>query len=267
MSWIDAHCHLSDIRLSSALPGLLKQCEAEGIRQFILGGVDPDDWNRQSDLDRHYPGKFLKVFGFHPWAVHDLAMQSAPGQAVGSIERILQKLEPLLNDCVALGETGLDAARSRLKGSRAEQLFAFESQLALAKTRHKPLVLHVVRAHPTALDILAAHKPSQGGIVHSYSGTWAEARKYLDLGLTLSISARITHPDAHDLHETVSRAPADRLVFETDAPDQPPHGAASKLHTPLSLLRVVDKVSELRGEQAEAWLDRSRDNLQRIFNI
>lgn len=118
-----------------------------------------------------------------------------------------------------------------------------------------------------ALDILTAHKPLYGGLVHSFSGTWGDARKYLDLGLTLSISARITYPEAHDLHEIVRLAPADRLVFETDAPDQPPHGATDKLHTPLSLLRVVHKVSELRGESHETWLDRSRDNLKRIFNI
>ena len=71
----------------------------------------------------------------------------------------------------------------------------------------------------------------------------------------------MTYPDAHDLHETVLKAPTDRLVFETDAPDQPPYGSPEKVHTPLSLLKVVQKVSEIRSETPQTLLDRSRDTI------
>jgi TatD DNase family protein len=121
-------------------------------------------------------------------------------------------------------------------------------------------VLHVVRAHALALETLKSARLGTC-LIHSFSGTWTDARQYLDLGCILSISARVTYPDAHDLHETVLKAPLDRLVFETDAPDQPPYGAAEKVHTPLSLLKVVQKVSEIRSVTRDQLLDRSRDTI------
>jgi TatD DNase family protein len=288
--WIDAHCHLSDPRIAADLDRVLDECANHGITRFVLGGVDPKDWQRQRELDERYPGKFVRVYGLHPWWVHDLiAHNSSRDEHVASpdnssrdefatasatFHQAIMRLESEVAQCAALGETGLDNARDRFKHSRELQLQAFEAQLALAQKHRKPLVLHIVKAHALALETLERRKPANGGLVHSFSGAWADARRYLDLGLTLSVSARVTYPDAADLHETVRKAPADRLVFETDAPDQPPYGApvtpAGKLHTPLSLLKVVQKVSEIRGESPESpelWLDRSRDKLVRLFAL
>jgi TatD DNase family protein len=244
----------------------LEDCLRAGISRFILGGIGPEEWDRQDELALAYPGKFIKVFGLHPWRVDELASKAS---GASQITRELEKLAVRLAQAGALGETGLDAGRDRFKRSKPAQLAAFETQLDLARERAKPLVLHVVRAHSVALEILARKRASLGlgGLVHSFSGSWADARNYLDLGFTLSVSARITHPDAHDLRETTAKAPAERLVFETDAPDQPPYGCTSKLHTPLSLLKVIDKVSEIRSEAPEVLLDRSRDILKRIFRF
>jgi TatD DNase family protein len=259
MSYVDAHCHLSDPRAAGDLERTLASCARVGITRFVLGGVDPADWDRQEQLDRTHPGTFVKVFGLHPWWVHE--------HSEAELDVALAALERRLAGCAALGETGLDAARDRFKTSRDRQLSAFEAQLALAARADRPVVLHVVRAHEAALERLAAAAPPRGGLVHSFSGTWGDARRYLDLGLTLSVSARITHPRAHELRETVRRAPADRLVFETDAPDQPPYGSPDKVHTPLSLLKVVDEVSKIRAEPAETLLKTSLENLRRILRF
>jgi TatD DNase family protein len=258
MNWVDAHCHLSDERLKAQLPSLLGECEKAGIHRFVMGGVDPREWERQAELERAYPGRCVRVFGLHPWWVHDHPQEIDAG---------LEALRQQASNCAAIGETGLDGARDRLKTSRSQQLHAFEAQIEIAREATKPLVLHIVRAHAPAIEVLERTRPAHGGIIHSFSGTWADARKYLDLGFTLSISARVTYPNAHDLHETAQKAPGDRLVFETDAPDQPPYGFPGKVHTPLSLLKVVQRISEIRQENPETLLDRSRDNLQRILRF
>jgi TatD DNase family protein len=262
MRWIDAHCHLSDPRVS--IEPLLSECRHSGIDRFVLGGVDPEDWERQDQLDLAHPSTFIKVFGLHPWKVDEWV---GLGEAT-RLSEALTELERRLPGIRALGETGLDAARDRFKRSKAEQLRCFEAQVELAAHFSKPLVLHVVRAHAAALELLESRRSQvRGGLVHSFSGTWQDARRYLDLGLVLSVSARITFPDATDLHETVLKAPPDRLVFETDAPDQPPHGSTVKTNSPLSLLKVVQRASEIRSESPESLLDRSRDILTGLFQI
>lgn len=276
--WIDAHCHLSDARVYPDVERILRDCARAGVTRFILGGVDPVEWERQAELDRRFPGSFLKVFGLHPWWVHALADRYGdPADRLDRIDKALELLGRSIGErdapgaAVAIGETGLDGARGRLKagnGSRAEQIHAFRGQLSLARTHRLPLVLHIVRAHNLALEVLSepAHA-GLGGMVHSFSGSAADARAYLRRGWLLSFSSAITYPRAGKLREVLRACPPAQLVFETDAPDQPPHGHEGPLHSPVSLFKVVQEASAIRNEPAEGLLARSRANLERVFRL
>ncbi len=260
--WIDAHCHLSDPRIFDRAAEILGECKRVGVGRFFLGGVDESDWKRQRDLDSKFPGRFFKAFGLHPWWVHGLG--AAPDRGFSPLDAALERLRAELPDAHALGETGLDAARGRMKDGGELQLRAFRAQLAMALEIGKPLVLHVVRAHSQALQVLE-ESAGLGGMVHSFSGNAADAERYLRMGLLLSISARIVHPDADELRAIVRDAPADQLVLETDAPDQAPWGSDQKLHFPVTLIRVAEAVAKVRGGDSAQWLDSSRDNLRRVF--
>lgn len=267
--WIDAHCHLSDERVFSNITCILQDCEAVGITRFILGGVDPSEWARQTELDARFPGRFFKVFGLHPWWVDALVERLVERNDRNiAIEAGLEELQRQLSSVIAIGEAGLDGARGRLKRSGPEQIQVFRGQLDLAKKKEKPLALHVVRAHPHALQILG-DTPYLGlkGMVHSFSGTVQDARRYLEMGWLLSFSAHITHPSALPLLAVLRECPADRLVFETDAPDQPPFGHSEANHTPFSLFKVLEQASLVRGESVEDLMRRSQENLARTFGL
>ena len=125
-----------------------------------------------------------------------------------------------------------------------------------------------MKAHPQVLQILESPPYlNLKGMVHSFSGAIQDAQRYLKLGWLLSFSARITHPSATALLAALRECPADQLVFETDAPDQPPYGHPGSNHTPFSLFKVLEQASLVRSESAEVLMERSQENLARTFSL
>ena len=96
------------------------------------------------NIHTHRPtgrGIELRTAGIHPWDAdkEDIA-------ALGTLPADVQ----------AIGETGLDYARG---AGRQQQLAAFRAQLALARDRQLPVVLHCVRAFEPVMLELAAREP------------------------------------------------------------------------------------------------------------
>ena len=268
--WIDAHCHLADPRWAVELEQVLERAAKSGVGRFMQGGVDPEDWDRQRELSRRYPGRVWPVFGLHPWWVRD------PARTDAEIEGALSLLESAVREpgVRALGEVGLDFAGDPAFGEgklRERQLRIFERQLEIADKAGKPVVLHVVRAHGEALDVLERRgRPGRGGLNHAFSGSLEVARRYIELGLLISVGGGLVRKKGFEtLKRAVVKIPAEALVIESDAPDQPPEGWCGRTglawNEPSSVLEVAHAVAELRGERAEAVLERSARNLERVF--
>jgi TatD DNase family protein len=255
--YVDSHCHLADPRIFSDVEAVLVRSRAQGIKGWVQGGVDPEDWVRQEDLKQRFPGEILTSFGLHPWWVARVSREE--------FEAGFSKLAHALPGADALGEIGLDYGPKLEKSSYENQHHAFRRQLGLLQITAKPLVLHIVRAHSDATSTLREFGPfAREGIVHSFSGTRENARKYLDLGLSLSISGGITRKGFESLKKAVRYIPLDRLLVETDSPDQPLEGQT--LNEPTSLIEIAKVIAELReNESAENVLRTSATNVARIF--
>ncbi len=263
--WIDAHCHLADPRLKAALPEILDRAQKAGVDRFIQGGIDPADWDRQDQLAAtRPPGQILAAFGLHPlWVAENYqdACESA-------LEALIQRLQPGASGPAALGELGLDHRPRFGPKTRPRQLEFFQRQLELPEGHSLPLILHVVRAHSEALQALkaASSRRPLKGIVHSFSGSFEVARQYLDLGFFISVGGTLVGLQSFEkTAKTVIKLPPDRLVLETDSPDQPPPSYAGRLNEPASLWDVACAVGALRNEAPETVLDRSRSNLEKLF--
>ena len=251
---IDAHCHLADPRLDGMRADLLARAHRAGISAFLQGGVDPEDWARQRRLAG--PGWQL-CFGLHPWFVAE-----ADG---AQCERALAQLETLLPEATALGELGLDHAPRFSRHSYSRQAHFFQAQLTLAVNLAKPLVLHVVRAHPDALRTLSKTADTWRGIVHGFTGSYEIARDYQGLGLLISIGPAVLRPGFKKVKAALSRIPLDGLVVESDAPDGPPHVAGRPFNEPDVLWRVAEVVAAAHDCDAATVLQASRTNLLRAF--
>jgi TatD DNase family protein len=257
--WIDGHCHLADPRLAGSLDQVLAASRDAGVDAWVQGGVSPEDWDRQLELKRKLgKERLLTSFGLHPWWVS--------GSSKAEVESGLEALARRLPEADALGELGLDLGEKHA-ASLELQTFAFREQLKLAREAGKPLVLHIVRAHTQAIEILREFSPyPAGGLVHSFSSSRETAKVYVGLGLLLSISGVITKPGFQTLKKTLDWLPIENLVLETDSPDQPPAGVTG-LNEPARLVEVARAAGEIRGEGAEALLAASAGNLRKLFGV
>jgi TatD DNase family protein len=84
----------------------------------------------------------------------------------------------------------------------------------LAKELNKPLMIHCRQAHKEVIEILK--KSKHYGNIHFFSGNWEQAKKYFDLGFTISFTGVITF--ARDYDEVIKKSPLDKIMIETDAP-------------------------------------------------
>ncbi|GIL18555.1 MAG: TatD-related deoxyribonuclease [Oligoflexia bacterium] len=255
MTYIDAHSHLADPRLESRLDQVLFNAREKNITQFLQGGVGPEDWRRQLDLQKKYPG-ILPCFGLHPYWVADHS-EAECDQALDELARLLPKAK-------ALGEAGLDFRPHISKGSEHRQIDVFEKQIELAKVAELPLVLHLVRCRDEALRILDVWGlPQRGAMVHSFNGSAKEAEEYLQLGCHLSVGGPLCRPDNLRLKQAVQMIPMDRLFIETDSPDQPPPGIEPEHNEPATLIQVAEEVGKIRKISTEEVLKMTTENLRK----
>jgi TatD DNase family protein len=253
---IDAHCHLDFEAFDADREVVIGEAIASGISGFLVAGVSEGGWTRQEALAAQHP-ELRTAFGLHPWEVAKMKLSE--------VERQLAVLAGKAK--FAVGETGLDRTRHCPEETFPLQELAFRTQLALARDRNLPVILHIVRAHGRALEILRSDGlPDAGGMVHSFSGSPENAEEYQRLGLYISISASISRMKPQKASSVLGAIHADRLLVETDCPDQPPKDRGVGVRNlPLWLHDVVASVSTLGGSDEAHIAQQTRANMLRLF--
>jgi len=238
----DALCHPGHAITPSRF---LRRAAEAGVEGLMLGGYDPGDW-RHSDSLHTDALTVLRSSGLHPWAV-----TRDNSEAIAILgERLSAGMAN------AVGEIGLDRARAR--ATYAHQQVAFAAQLALARDHGLPVVLHVVKAHGRALSLLDEHPPP-GGVVHGFTSAPEIAREYMKRGLHISFGGALLKPLTKRARASAASVPLERLVIETDAPDQLPN--------PADLHRVLAALSGLRPESTEALAEATAANARRAYRV
>lgn len=262
---IDCHCHLADQRLLPSLATVLRESRAHGMRYFIMAGVSPDEWQRQKEIAAQDPS-VVTCFGLHPvWvAEHDDQV----------VDAAFATLATEAAAAGAVGETGLDfRAAYRGAASKDRQRRLFRAHLDLAARLRRPLVLHVVHAHTEALTLVKEFVRSPGagpgraltGMVHGFTGSREVAREWLDLGFMISLGTRILHKQNQKLKDLAAWLPTDRLLVESDAPDQRPSDHAGQLNEPWTSLRVMAMIAAAKNIDAGALQNQILINAGSLF--
>ncbi|MDR1069765.1 MAG: TatD family hydrolase, partial [Gracilibacteraceae bacterium] len=233
MIW-DVHAHLNDPRLAGELEAVLARARAAGVERIINIGFDGDSSAASVALAEKYASVYAAV-GVHP---HD---------AAGAGPQTWDRLRDLARHpkVLAWGEIGLDYYRDL--SPRDTQRRVFTEQIEMADEAGLPIVIHDRDAHGDVLAIVRERPPAHGGVFHSYSGSWEMAREVLRLGFYLSFSGPVTYRNARQALEVLAKAPADRLLVETDCPYLPPEPHRGKRNEPAYAALTAAKVAELRG--------------------
>jgi TatD DNase family protein len=163
-----------------------------------------------------------------------------------------------------VGECGLDFFIPQLDPVR--QRFYFRAQLEIARDCELPVVIHARRA---VEEVIATVRSVGGlsGVVHSYPGSEEQARQLYELGFMLGIGGPVTYERASRLRRLVAAMPLDRLLLETDSPDQPGSLHRGQRNEPARLAEVLDVVARLRGAEPADIAQATTDNARRLFGI
>lgn len=258
--YCDSHGHWTDSRVSEQTQQIwLVQSLEKQLTLFMEAGVDPEGWKRQLQLKNKFPQHFKIALGLHPYFVA-LNETEVCEQAMNELAKILSKAN-------ALGETGLDFREQYIQNEADDrQMIFFENQIQLAKATKKPLVLHVVHAHSEALKALTIWEAGElGGMVHAFNSSFEVAEQYLELNFLISIGGAVTYDRNKKLREAVKQIPLEKLLLESDCPDQPPRGWNEPQNSPLSVLQVARGVAEIKQISYETVLEKTSENFKRLF--
>ncbi len=168
---------------------------------------------------------------------------------------------------VAIGEIGLDYYRN--SGNILLQKEVLLEQLSLAAELEKPVIFHCREAYDELLKILKnwnlMGNAALRGVVHSFCGSWLQAKQYLNLGFYLGFNGIITF--SRDFDQVVRETPLERLFLETDCPYLTPVPFRGKRNEPLFVKYVAQKVAELRGISEEEVAEATTENAKKLFGI
>jgi TatD DNase family protein len=258
----DAHNHLQDERFAGRQGELLAACEKSGVVRMVVNGACEDDWPQVLALAR--ANKIvLPSFGYHPWHLSERAPDW-----LNALKQYLDKLP------AAVGEIGLDRWKPGLPYAPQEEVFL--AQLQLAAERNVPASIHCLQTWGRLHDLLRDHpRPACGVVLHSFGGPAEMIPALTKLGAYFSFPGYFLQNRKARQRESFRRVPADRLLIETDAPDQIPPAECiahpltapdgQPLNHPANLSSIYAGLADFFGEKTDLLAARVQDNFQRLF--
>lgn len=269
MKYFDAHTHTNFVAYQDDRAEVIARAKEAGIGLNVVG-TQFDTSRTAVELAKKYDNVWATI-GLHPihtTSSHHDVRELGEGNKeftsrgeqfdISNYEELGQSPR-----VIAIGECGLDYYRVD-ESTKDVQSKAFIEQIDLANKLGKPLMLHIRNAYDDALEILKAYAKVRGD-VHFFAGDWGIARKFLDLGFTLSFTGVITF--AHEYDEVVKGAPFDMILSETDAPYVTPAPYRGRRNEPLYVQEVVQRIAEIKGETLEKTAAQLLENARRVFKI
>jgi TatD DNase family protein len=212
---IDTHCHLDRAEFDGDRAEVLARAREAGVTDLVVPAIGPEGWDALADLCGSAPGLRFGL-GVHPQRLPELDPRD-DDRHLADLEAALGRGGP-----VGVGECGLDRPSVAAGAPMDRQVAVLRGHLRLARRHRLPVMLHCLRAHEPLLAVLEEEPLPAGGVLHSYSGGVAHVRAYAALGLHFSFAGPLTYENASKGPAAARAVPRDRLLLETDAPDQPP---------------------------------------------
>ena len=236
----DAHIHLNELtaeELTRSLPATVL-CSVHDPADPILALDDPG---------------ILCSYGIHPlW--------------LDGASRSLETLELLASTgkIVAVGEFGFDFYNGRSPEEEIRQREFFRAQCAIAERYRLPVVIHVRRGMAELFAETATLKRLSAVVFHCYPGTAEEGSAFLKRGVNAFFSfGTPLVKNFPSVQKTLRELRAEQILFETDAPFQPPRGRTRTV--PDDIVAVYEKGAELLEIAKDVLEERTWQSACNIF--
>jgi TatD DNase family protein len=246
---IDSHTHLDHCQEDAAT--LVADAQSVGVGLIIQSGIDLERDRQSVQMAERFSQVFATV-GFHP---QEAGLLASEGRA--ALEDLV--LHPRV---VGVGETGFDFFHDEWPHDVQEDAFLFH--IDLARRAKLPVVIHTRDAAERTLAVLGDHAAGLSVVLHCFSLP-DRLPEIVERGYYISFAGNVTYKNAPALQEAAAAAPADRLLFETDAPWLTPVPLRGRPNRPALVAAVYEFVAGLRGVDRDELADQVEANVLRAF--
>ena len=272
---IDTHAHLNFEAFENDWRETAKRALDAGI-QIINVGSNLETSKKAVEIAEEFPDGVYAAVGLHPIHVLDEEMKIEEYKKLAAHPKV-----------VALGEIGLDYFRmptsirpegagasaegkqikspEEIKNLQKEVLLEF---LKLSAETKLPVIVHCRDAHADLIDLLEKFNKIKGfdarGVMHCFSGSFDEARRYLNLGFLISFTGVITF--AHYEGEALAKISLNKIMVETDCPYLTPEPHRGKRNEPLFVEFVAREVARVKNETYEEVERITTENAKILFS-
>lgn len=254
MQLTDTHTHLY-YNEGEILEEQLARCLENNITRLFLPNVDTESIEKVFKTVHAYPKNCFPMLGLHPCSVKENFRDE-----LGIINEALNH-----NTVYAIGEIGLDLYWD--KTTLAAQQEAFRIQVAWAKERNLPIVIHCRDAFDEQFALLDELKDDKlRGIFHCFTGDIQQAKRAIDLGFHLGIGGVITFKNA-GLDKVIEQISLEDIVLETDAPYLAPAPLRGKPNESSYLVYIAQKIADLHRKPLEEVANITTQNSKIVFGV
>ncbi|MCO5062686.1 MAG: TatD family hydrolase [Kiritimatiellae bacterium] len=254
---MDTHAHFDAFVEEGSVAEIVRRArEAHVLRAIAIGGT-PDANTRALQVAAAFPDVLRATIGLD---------RDEIGKPV---DVVLLQQQMRHTQVVAVGETGLDYHYG--PATRSEQCALFSQMLELAAEARLPVVVHSREADDDTVALLREYVNRPGvdaarpGVLHCFTGSEIFAHRLLDLGFFISFSGIVTFKNGEPLRAVARTIPADRLLFETDAPYLAPVPNRGKRNEPAWVAHVAAALATERGVPLQEMAEQVWENASRLF--
>ena len=250
----DTHAHLDDRAFDADRAELLASLPEQNLALVMNPGCSLASSRNAAALAAQYSYLYAAV-GSHPDAADEVT------------DAVLDEYRKLCTRNLkikAIGEIGLDYHYEDIP--RDIQQRAFRAQMALAQELKLPVIVHEREAHADGMAVIRDF-PEVTGVFHCYSGSAEMARQLVDRGWYIGFTGVLTFKNARKAVEVAATLPLERIVLETDCPYMAPEPFRGKRNDPGKLIRMAEKLAEIRGLPVEEIQLITLENGKRLYRI
>lgn len=248
--------NLCNKQFDTDLETVLLNAKTQQVEHLLLTSTDQTSFLKNIDIISKYHSliSMKTTYGLHPHNAKNYL-------------NFFKHFDNHINhpEVKAIGEFGLDYFR--LISTREEQLKTMELFLEKAKNYcHLPLFLHERDAFEDFYGLIKT--TASKGVVHCFTGSLDNVKKYLDLGLYIGITGWISDSRRNDdLLNAVKYIPMDKLLIETDCPYLAPKNIIKNIrrNEPQYLSHVAMSISTLKNIPVATVIEKTTQNSLDLF--
>lgn len=253
-SYFDTHAHLFNKKVLCIVDDILKKAKNLNFKGIVC--------ICETEIEADFFLRYYKFYDFLYCAtgVHPHNAEIFNKQILLNLYNKLYSTGKLL----AIGETGLDFYYNF--SNKKAQIDCFLEHIEFAKKYSLPLIIHLRNSYEEGYNIIKENKVTNG-VVHCFTENYTSAEKIISLGLYIGFTGIITFKNNKMIEDTIKKIDVNKIVIETDTPYLSPEPLRGKVNTPLNLIYILQKLSEIKNIKVDEMKNILLKNSMNLFNI